>query len=144
MVFEQAKQSRILEWINILQKITIPGSFPKIEEEFEDQTDDQLGLAPLPDGKVTCLKCGKTLSNKGSGQRHYATSHQPNQPVRCNICQKVCKNRLAYEAHLRQMHGVTVAMMKNVIRPPTPPINLKFLKNNKKERKNWEYLYTKN
>ena len=126
MVFEQAKQSRILEWINILQKITIPGSFPKIEEEFEDQTDDQLGLAPLPDGKVTCLKCGKTLSNKGSGQRHYATSHQPNQPVRCNICQKVCKNRLAYEAHLRQMHGVTVAMMKNVIRPPPPPIDPNF------------------
>lgn len=121
-----SKTSRILAWITILQKITIPGSFPKIEEEFEDQTDDQLGLAPLPDGKVTCLKCGKTLSNKGSGQRHYATSHQPNQPVRCNICQKVCKNRLAYEAHLRQMHGVTVAMMKNVIRPPPPPIDPNF------------------
>ena len=73
---------------------------------------------------MTCLKCGKTLYNAVSGKRHYASRHQPNEPMECSICNKMLKNLQARNQHLRQMHGITTAMMKNGILPPpttTPP-----------------------
>lgn len=104
----------------------ILGSYAiEIHDEYESQGhEEEVGLAPLPEGKVACLKCGKTLSNAASGKRHYALSHQPNQPVRCNICKKVCKNKIALNTHLRNIHKVTPAMMKNIIKPPTPPSSI--------------------
>ena len=80
--------------------------------------EDQGGLAQLPDGRVTCLRCCKTLSTVASGRRHYAAHHQPNQPERCRLCKKMCKNRQSLHQHLRQIHGVTTKMMQNVIPPP--------------------------
>ena len=88
------------------------------EEDYDGEVDEELGLAKLPDGKVACLKCGKTLSSIFNAKRHYATSHQPNKAAKCKFCGKICKNTLAREAHMRRIHGVTPAMMKNVIKPP--------------------------
>ena len=99
-----------------------PGSYG--QANYDDPDSDEVGLAPLPEGKVACLKCGKTLINEASGKRHYASSHQPNQPVKCNICKKVYKNKTTRDQHLRQFHGVTSAMMRNVIKPPPAPSNL--------------------
>ena len=99
----------------------ILGSYAMVQDDFQSQEEEEVGLAPLPEGKVACLKCGKTLFNAASGKRHYALSHQPNQPVRCNICKKVCKNQIALNTHLRSIHKVTPAMMKNIIKPPAPP-----------------------
>ena len=102
--------------------IKFSGSFPQID--FDNFDNVEVGLAPLPDGKVTCLKCGKTLYNAVSGKRHYASRHQPNEPMECTICNKMLKNLQARNQHLRQMHGITTAMMKNEILPPpttTPP-----------------------
>ena len=99
-----------------------PGSYG--QANYDDPDSDEVGLAPLPEGKVACLKCGKTLINEASGKRHYASSHQPNQPVKCNICKKVYKNKTTRDQHLRQFHGVTSAMMRNVIKPPPAPSTL--------------------
>ena len=101
--------------------MTITGLYYNEQPNYEE---GDAGLAPLPDGKVACLKCGKTLSNVQNGKRHYATSHQPNKPEKCNICKKMCKNAQARDAHLRSAHGVTPAMMKKVIAPP--PIKHQF------------------
>ena len=54
-----------------------------------------------------------------SGKRHYASRHQPNEPMACNVCNKMLKNRQARNQHLRQMHGVTTAMLKNAILQPS-------------------------
>ena len=63
--------------------MTITGSYYNEQANYEEE--DQMGLAPLPEGRVACLKCGKTLSSIQNGKRHYATSHQPNKPETCKI-----------------------------------------------------------
>ena len=62
------------------------------DNDADDSGEEVAGLAQLPEGRVACLKCGKTLSNIQNGRRHYATSHQPNKPESCFICKKLCKN----------------------------------------------------
>ena len=86
----------------------------------EGDEDGIGGLAALPDGRVTCLLCGKTLSNVNNGKRHYKSAHQPNEPARCRVCKKLCKNKQARDMHLRRDHGLTPKLMRNIIPPPPP------------------------
>jgi len=111
------------EYDDYYEDDSTPGpSDPGGDKDLEE--DQGAGLAQLPDGRVTCLICGKTLSNVANGKRHYSTSHQPNQPARCKICKKLCKNKQSRDAHLRQSHGLTPKLMRNIIQPPKPPQNL--------------------
>ena len=71
------------------------------------------------------LRCDKTLSCLSSGNRHYATNHQEGIEVRCKICKKDCKNKFAYQAHLRKNHGVGLTDLKNVIKPPQKNVTTK-------------------
>jgi hypothetical protein len=64
-------------------------------------------LAKHPDGKVTCLICGKTLSNSGAGKRHYINTHQPAEQAMCNICEKTYKNMHTMKVHIKRDHGMT-------------------------------------
>ena len=89
------------------------------EEHYEE--NEAIGLAPLPDGKVKCLKCGKILSKMGNAKRHYAFTHQPNKPAKCHICQAVFKNAEYRDNHQRNNHGVTPSMIRNAV--PPPPVN---------------------
>ena len=82
---------------------------------FEDGTSEDLRFEHLPDGRVTCLQCGKTLFQLQNAKRHYSTYHQINPPAKCKLCGKICKNELAREAHMRRVHGITPAMMRNAI-----------------------------
>ncbi len=92
--------------------------------QFQDYLEDDVeGLAPNSNGGVTCLKCGKVLSNVANGRRHYNTVHQFNMPEKCTICKTVCKNKQALEMHMRRNHGITPKMMKNVIKPVQNPRN---------------------
>ena len=89
---------------------------------YEEEDEGEAGaLVALPDGRVTCLKCGKTLSNVHNGKRHFQTTHQPNQPARCKVCKKLCKNKQSRDAHLRITHGLTPKQMKNIIPAPLAP-----------------------
>jgi len=86
-----------------------------------NQEDESLVMIRLGDGKVKCLKCGRTASNEHNARRHWSTMHQPNKPERCQICKKMCKNRQARDCHIRRHHGISPKLMKNAIKPP--PMN---------------------
>jgi len=106
----------------------VPNSPPSSNDASNDDPNgdgDDVGLVKLPDGKVKCLKCDKTLSCLSSGNRHYATNHQEGIEVRCKICKKECKNKFAYQAHVRNNHGVSLKDLKNVIKPPQKNVNTK-------------------
>ena len=90
------------------------------EASTEEAFEDEGGLAALPDGRVTCLVCGKTLSQLANAKRHYKSAHQPNQPARCRVCKKLCKNKQARDMHLRRAHDLTPKLMRNIIPPPLP------------------------
>ena len=45
--------------------------------------------------------------------------HQPNQAAKCHICQKVFRNAEYRDNHQRKSHGITAALIKNAIPPPT-------------------------
>ena len=72
----------------------------------------------MPDGRVTCLICGKELATVQSGTRHYALKHQDNQPANCQICKKEFKNKLYRDDHYRKTHKLSATVMKNTIKPP--------------------------
>ena len=103
-----------------LEHISILAGLHYEDEEYldDDESEEIEGLAPLPFGKVQCLKCGQVLSNERNGKRHYKTSHQPNKAAKCSFCKKVYKNAATKASHMYRVHGVTVSMMKNVIKPP--------------------------
>ena len=84
----------------------------------EEEVEEQVGLAQLPDGRVTCLVCGKELGSLRSGNRHYALAHQVNQPAKCQICKKEFKNKLYRDDHYRKKHNLSSTIMKNTIKPP--------------------------
>ena len=69
-------------------------------------------LAVLPDGKVECMICSKTLSNATSGRRHYLNSHQPTEAAKCSVCQKTYKNMQTMKAHMKRDHNISQKMMK--------------------------------
>ena len=89
----------------------------RIFSAYVDDDSEKI-LAPLEDGKVVCLKCGKQLSNVPSGKRHYLATHRANTPSVCEICKKVFKNKLTAESHMRRTHGISTAMMNNAISIP--------------------------
>ena len=80
---------------------------------------EQAALVPMEGGKVLCLKCNKTLAHMGSAMRHFRSSHQQNQRVRCQICHKVFKNLNSKNTHVMRIHGVSATMMKNAIHLPS-------------------------
>ena len=90
-----------------------------LDESQEEQEDENAGLASLPDGRVTCLKCGKTLSCDSSARRHYQLYHLSNQPATCPVCKKVFKNRLYRGDHLRKAHNISAYAMKHTMKPPS-------------------------
>ena len=91
-----------------------------IEADYElEEEDSAAGLAQLPDGSVTCLKCGKTLSTISNANRHYRIHHLPNQPSRCPICKLVFKNKMYKGDHMRNVHKLSASAMKNTFKPPT-------------------------
>ena len=69
-------------------------------------------FAILPDGKVTCLICTKTLSNFTSARRHYKTSHQPTEASKCSVCEKTYKNTQTMKAHMKRDHKISQKMLK--------------------------------
>ena len=87
--------------------------------EFDDNEDPGAGLAQQPDGRVTCLKCGKTLSSFSTANRHYRIYHLPNQPSSCPICKKVFKNKMYKADHMRNAHKLSAYAMRNTYKPPT-------------------------
>ena len=90
-------------------------------EEYGEDAEEQMGLAKLPDGKVTCLVCGTTLSCLASGNRHYVLKHQDNQPAKCKLCHKDFKNQMYRDRHYAKIHGISSEAMKNTIKPPSTP-----------------------
>ena len=92
--------------------------FDENSDDIEGQmVDESAGLAQLEDGRVTCLTCGKTLSNPGNAKRHYQIHHQPNSPSTCPICKKVFKNNMYQKHHLRIMHNLSSYAMKHTFKP---------------------------
>jgi hypothetical protein len=43
-----------------------------------EEENEQLGLAPMTDGRVTCLRCGIFLSDMGNARRHFLNIHETN------------------------------------------------------------------
>jgi hypothetical protein len=89
-------------------------------EEHDDDDDEPIGLAQLPDGKATCLKCGKTLSNMRNGTRHYKLVHTIDKndlKWKCKMCPKKFSTTIYLNAHLSRSHGITQAMMKARVVP---------------------------
>jgi hypothetical protein len=78
-------------------------------------TDFGEPLVVLPDGKVTCRICGRTLSNATSGKRHYINSHQPNLAATCKVCKKTFKNMQTMKGHMKRDHGISQKMMKAAV-----------------------------
>ena len=87
--------------------------------EFDDNEDPGAGLAQQPDGRVTCLKCGKTLSSFATANRHYKIYHLPNQPSSCPICKKIFKNKMYKGDHMRNVHKLSAYAMRNTYKPPS-------------------------
>ena len=76
----------------------------------------------MPDGRVTCLMCGKILSAEQSAYRHYKLFHIANIPVKCPVCKKVFKNKVSQETHTRRFHNLSAYAMKNTLKPPSEPL----------------------
>lgn len=62
----------------------------------------------MEDGKVLCTHCGKVLNAMRSAKRHFAITHQENEPLKCNICQATCKNRPALNKHVNRLHKMSI------------------------------------
>ena len=75
-----------------------------------------VGLAQSQYG-VTCLVCGKVLSNMSNAYRHYNLAHEVNQPAKCTICKKDFKNKLSRDDHYRKAHNLTPSAVKNSVQP---------------------------
>ena len=74
-------------------------------EDYNEENDTGLGL--MPDGRVTCFKCGKILSSKNAGVQHFRNLHLVNEPVKCGICKKMFKHKQARAVHMLNFHGVS-------------------------------------
>jgi uncharacterized protein with PIN domain len=97
-------------------------------ESFSDVEFDQEGgaadtkkkineyIVQLPDGRALCLYCNKTLSEVSSALRHFKYSHKidPNdRKFTCVMCQKSFAIKEYLNNHLRNMHNVTQAMLRD-------------------------------
>lgn len=70
----------------------------------------------MPDSlKYKCLMCSKEISRKDNAKAHFIRMHSGVQekPAVCHICGKIFqKGRINRNEHLRAVHGVTQAMMR--------------------------------
>ena len=57
-------------------------------------------------GTWNCLICGLECCNKKSARRHFATQHQENKPIQCQICNRYFKNWRSHYEHCRKFHGL--------------------------------------
>ena len=91
-------------------------------DPFDDirQYDDseELGIVPKGNtGQWGCLKCGNTFNRKYAASRHYISHHMVTAPQTCSFCKKMYKNIESLQQHLRSVHGLTQADLKNRIVP---------------------------
>ena len=69
----------------------------------------------MPDSlKYKCLMCSKEIARKDNAKCHFIRLHSGVQePAVCHICGKIFqKGRINRNEHLRAVHGVTQAMMR--------------------------------
>jgi len=61
-------------------------------------------MAPLNDGGFICLVCQKEASTKGNLKKHIESMHMEEDPVACNVCGKIFKNRNTLQNHISLTH----------------------------------------
>jgi DNA-directed RNA polymerase subunit RPC12/RpoP len=90
-----------------------------VEEEKE-----QLGLAPMTDGRVTCLRCGKILSKMGNARMHFKNMHENNKAdknIKCKLCEKKFGVKQYMHRHMVVAHGISPKLFKANIVPKFKP-----------------------
>ena len=93
---------------------------PKDDVDEENIGDSELGLAPMNNGKVKCLKCNKILSVMGSAKRHYKYLHGTNKNIKKFNCPKCSKTYpfLEYlKGHMRGAHRISAKDLKVNFKP---------------------------
>jgi hypothetical protein len=89
-----------------------------------EEENEQLGLAPMTDGRVTCLRCGKILSEMGIARRHFLNIHETNKAeknIKCKLCEKKFAVMEYMRTHMARFHSISAKMFKANIVPTFKP-----------------------
>jgi hypothetical protein len=80
-----------------------------------EEENEQLGLAPMTDGRVTCLRCGKILSQINSARAHFLNIHETNKAeknLKCKLCEKKFAVIKYMNQHMARFHGISPKLFK--------------------------------
>ena len=67
---------------------------------------DNSGFLSLPNGKIQCPNCQKSLSNMGNARIHNQQVHDQVK-VDCQLCKKSFKNAWYRDRHIKANHGIS-------------------------------------
>jgi DNA-directed RNA polymerase subunit RPC12/RpoP len=94
------------------------------QEEEEEEKEEELGLAQMPDGRVTCWRCGKVFSSMGTGKRHFKNIHETDKAdkkFKCRLCDQRFSVKGYMKNHMSSKHGISPKLLKSNVVPKIKP-----------------------